>query len=50
MLEVEVAGGGGWRVINAGTMIKSKRITRGKTTTSRGSKQMKEYTKRKEMV
>jgi hypothetical protein len=42
MLEVEVDGGGGWRVMNAGTMMKSKRTTKGKTSSRCGSKQMKE--------
>lgn len=50
VLEVEVDGGGGCRVTKAGTIMKSKRTTRGSTSRRCGSKQMKEYTKRKERV
>lgn len=50
MLEVDVEGGGGWRVRKAGTMIKSRKITSGSTNNKCGSKQMKEYTKRKDKV
>lgn len=50
MLEVEVEGGGGWRVMKAGTMMKSRSTTRGSTNMRCGSKHIKEYTKRKDSV
>lgn len=50
MLEVDVEGGGGWRVRKAGTMMKRRKITSGSTNNKCGSKQIKEYTKRKDKV
>lgn len=42
ILDVDVEGGGGWRVINAGTMMNNRRITKGRIRTRWGSKQIKE--------